>query len=697
MSYKVSELTQELSQNFIDYAMAVNTDRAIPDAASGLKPVARRILYGAYINGRTSNKPYVKSARVVGEIMGALHPHGSSSIYEALIHLTQDWIMRYPLIDFHGNAGNIAGDGPAAERYTETRLGKIAEDGMLSGIKKRNVPFVPNYDETLDEPTSLPAIFPNLLCNPNSGIGLALACSWGCHNLREVAQAIKDFTEGKEPMLPGPDFPTGGEVINGKDFPAIMREGKGSVKIRGRYNIEKNKIIFYEIPYGINTENLLREIGEACEKEDVRGVKEIQDQSGKKGLRIVIECERGENPEKIVEKLFEKTSLQSSFSYNQVGLVNGVPTELNLKDCCSIYVNHNIECLKKEIEWDLNKAQERAHIIDGLLIALENIDDIIALIKNSSNSEAAKESLINKYQMSEEQAKAILAMRLSSLARLEEEKLKQEKKELISNIEIWKNTLSSKEKQVLIILERLDSIVEKYGDDRRTVISNIELRKEEEKQIEELPLLAHVLPNNVFRFTEVNKRIPKAIVTFNTTNRGSVVLFTNMGRTYSFTLMDIEKNKDYSINELVRLLPNEKPLAYEANTSFFNNQYILFLTKQGNLKKSKTTEYNCRVAAKGVQALKLREGDEVVGVFFSSNGEDKIFIAASNKHYVYYNHSEIAAIGRAALGVKAIKLKDNEFVEKCGIVKDGNEEVCGIEIEKLKETSRAIKGNKIDI
>ena len=302
-----NDLVKELGQNFIEYAVAVNTDRAIPDAKSGLKPVAKRILYGTFDQGFSSSKPHVKCANIVGNVMADWHPHGDSSIYGALVRLAQPWTMRYPLIDFHGSMGNQDGDGPAAYRYTEARLAKLTEDGLLPGIKKSNVDFIPNYSENKDEPVTLPALFPNLLCNPNTGIGVAMACNWLPHNLGEVAQAINDYIEGKEPSIPGPDFPTGGQVINAKEVPAMIKSGRGSVKLRGRYNLEGNNIVFYEIPYGVATENLMTQIGAAADEGKINGIKNIRNESNRKGFRLVIECEKTASVGSIINLLFKET------------------------------------------------------------------------------------------------------------------------------------------------------------------------------------------------------------------------------------------------------------------------------------------------------------------------------------------------------------------------------------------------------
>ena len=484
MTFNSNDLYNELSSNFIEYAAAVNTDRAIPDATSGLKPVAQRILYGAWEGGRTSTKPHVKCAKIVGDVMGQYHPHGDSSIYGAMVRLAQDWVMRYPLIDFHGNMGNIDGDGPAAARYTEARLAKISEDGLLYSLKKNSVDFKPNYDESTQEPVTLPAIFPNLLCNPNMGIGVAMACNWAPHNLTEVAQAIYDYMDGKEPMLPGPDFPTGGIIINKDAIPGIMRTGHGSVKVRARYKVEKNNLVFTEIPYGETTEGLLEELGKVIDEEKkIDGISHIRNESNKKGIRIVIECEKGISPDAIAQKIYAETNFQTSFSYNQVALIDKVPVEMNLLKCCQTYVTHNVNCIIKETEFELNKLKDKKHIVDGLLKALEDIDNIIDFIKKSESAAAAKTGLTFKYGFSDAQAKAIVDMKLGKLAALEKIELTQEAEELAATIEKLTLLLGSEENLEQEVRNRLAEIVKKYGDARRTELAQIEVPKEE-KEIE---------------------------------------------------------------------------------------------------------------------------------------------------------------------------------------------------------------------
>ena len=674
-----NDVRNELSTNFIEYAAAVNTDRALPDAKSGLKPVAKRILWSAYEQGRLSSKPHVKSARIVGDCMAAYHPHGDSSIYGALVRLSQDWVLRYPLMDFHGSNGNIAGDGPAAARYTEARLSKIAEDGLLAGLKKKNVDFIDNYDETLDEPVTLPAIFPNLLCNPNSGIGVAMACNWLPHNLNEVATAIYDYMDGKEPMIPGPDFPTGGIVINSKDIPMIIKTGHGSVKVRGKYKIEKSNIVFYEIPYGTTIEGLLSEIGKVCDEKEIEGISEIRDESNKKGIRIVIECEKNVLPEAIVNKLYSKTNLQTSISYNQVALIDKTPTQLGLKDCCKIYVDHNIDCLIKEMNFDLDKAKARLHIVEGLLIALEDIDNVIALIKKSADSGAAKVSLIEKYKLDEIQAKSILAMRLSSLAHMEKVELENEKKELVDKIADIEDVISNKARQLSMIKDRLSAIVKKYGDARRTELTHIELKPEEKE-------IAEVIPEDVVvvaTTTGTIKKVPKA--SFKVQRRGgkgikakgdpvldiiktntvdTLMFFTDKGKMYR-TIVDnvptgTNATKGTLISDIIKIADDEKVIAVTSLHRTSMPKYAIFITKNGLFKKTYLEEYMKTKRNAGIAAMTVREGDSVVDIIFMD--EEDMVIITKDGMSIRFTTSDINSVGRIAQGVKAIKLNDGDEV-----------------------------------
>ena len=674
-----NDVRNELSVNFIEYAAAVNTDRALPDAKSGLKPVAKRILWSAYEQGRLSSKPHVKSARIVGDCMAAYHPHGDSSIYGAMVRLSQPWVLRYPLIDWHGSNGNVAGEGPAAARYTEARLSKIAEDGLLAGLKKKNVDFIDNYDETLDEPVTLPAIFPNLLCNPNSGIGVAMACNWLPHNLNEVAAAIYDYMDGKEPMIPGPDFPTGGIIINSKDIPMIIKTGHGSVKVRGKYKIEKSNIVFYEIPYGTTIEGLLSEIGKVCDEKEIEGISEIRDERNKKGIRIVIECEKNVLPEAIVNKLYSKTNLQTSISYNQVALIDKTPTQLGLKDCCKIYVDHNIDCLIKEMNFDLDKAKARLHIVEGLLIALEDIDNVIALIKKSADSGAAKVSLMEKYKLDEIQAKSILAMRLSSLAHMEKVELENEKKELVDKIADIEDVISNKARQLSMIKDRLSAIVKKYGDARRTELTHIELKPEEKE-------IAEVIPEDVVvvaTTTGTIKKVPKA--SFKVQRRGgkgikakgdpvldiiktntvdTLMFFTDKGKMYR-TIVDnvptgTNATKGTLISDIVKIADDEKVIAVTSLHRTSMPKYAIFITKNGLFKKTYLEEYMKTKRNAGIAAMTVREGDSVVDIIFMD--EEDMVIITKDGMSIRFTTSDINSVGRIAQGVKAIKLNDGDEV-----------------------------------
>ena len=675
-----NELKKEMGSNFIEYSVAVNTDRAIPDSKSGLKPVAKRILYGAFATGRVSNKPHVKCARIVGDVMGSYHPHGDTSIYDALVRLAKNWVMRYPLIDFHGNLGNIDGDGPAAYRYTEARLSKLSEEGLLTGIKKKCVDFIPYYDETTEEPVTLPAIFPNLLCNPNSGIGVAMACNWLPHNLKEVAAAIYDYMDGKEPMIPGPDFPTGGIVINKNDLPNILKTGHGSVKIRGRYKIEKNTIVFYEIPYGTSTEALITEIGQVADSKEVEGIVDIRNESNKKkGMRIVIEHTKDANAEVIVRKLFAKTKLQTSISYNQVALVDKTPTELGLEDCIRIYVEHNEDCLNKETKFDLKKAQDRMEILNGLLKALEDIDNIIALIKRSASAAAAKDNLIAKYSFTEPQAKAIVEMKLGKIAGLEKIELQNEQSDLARAIERYENILSNQTTRMDIIRERLAAIVKKFGDDRRTELLQIDIKPEEKEIAEVVPEDCVVIvtkagavkrvPVKSFKIQRKNGKGVKSeddtiLDTISTNTIDTLMIFTNKGKMYRLLVDNVpagtNASKGVNLSSLVNFDPGEHIIAVNSLYRKTNAEYVVFMTKNGLLKKTALEEYTKMKKSTGIAAIKIKEGDSLANVMFLK--DEDIVIVTQQGMSIHIETKTINPIGRVTSGVKAIKLNDGDLV-----------------------------------
>ena len=713
-----NDLVNELGLNFIEYAVAVNSDRAIPDAKSGLKPVAKRILYGAYDCGFSSSKPHVKCANIVGNVMAEWHPHGDSSIYGALVRLSQPWVMRYPLIDFHGSNGNIDGDGPAAYRYTEARLSKFTEEGLLAGIKKKNVDFIPNYSETKDEPVTLPAIFPNLLCNPNAGIGVAMACSWACHNLNEVADAICAYMDGEEPMLPGPDFPTGGLIINKNDIPNIMRTGHGSVKIRGKYNIEGNNIVFYEIPYGVGTEALMNQIGEAADSEKIKGIVDIRNESNKKGYRLVIECDKKASALTIVNKLFAETNLQTSFSYNQVALIDKTPTELNLKDCIKIYIEHNLECIKKEAQFDLEKASKRYEVVEGLLRALEDIDNIIALIKSSDNSKHAEQNLIEKYNFTENQAKAICAMKLGSLAKLEAVELNTEKADLAKIISDKNILINEETARLSEFRTRLMAFVAKYGDPRRTELAQIEVPKEE-KEIEyvepekcvvvmtESGLIKRV-PTASFRTQNRNTKgvktqddITNAVIRTNTID--NLMIFTNKGKMYRLLVDNIpvgtNKSQGVPINSLVSMEGDEVATTMYSLYRDTDAKYVLFITETGLVKKTALEEFTKTKKKTGIAAIKIKEGDKLASV--SLIKDEDIILLTKNGQGIRFKSSEINPSGRVAMGVKGITLKPEDKVVAGLVVRHDTDDLAifaenglakKIKLTELVSQKRAGKG-----
>ena len=673
------ELTHELGTNFINYAMAVNTDRSIPDATTGLKPVHKRILYCALDDGNTSNKKHVKCANIVGSMLAKWHPHGDTAVYDALVRLAQPWIMRYPLIDFHGNRGNQIGDPPAHYRYTECRLAKISEDGILDGVKKHCVDFVPNFDETREEPVNLPAVFPNLLCNPNSGIGVALACSWAPHNLREVAAAINDYLDGKEPMLPGPDFPTGGLVLNKDDIPKIMSTGKGTVRIRAKYECDGNDIIFNEIPYGLTVEKVVQELNDLADIDGkLDGVSEIKDETTKKSVRIVLRCKKDANIAKIISTVFAETSLQTSFSYNQVALVDGEPKLLNLKDCIEVYVKHNLSCIVKEYNFNLNKAKARLHIVEGLLKALEDIENIISTIRSSDTTTNAKKALQEKYGFSEEQAKAITDMKLGKLASLEKVEIENERAELLSTIENIMEILNSRDKQITMLRERLDTIVKKYGDDRITELAQIAIEKKQKEPIVVEPkdcVIIITSKNTIKRIdaksfkpqkrntTGVKTGSDMIIFSQKTNTQDVLMVFTSKGKMYRLLVDNIPEGTNASagapLSSLIEFEDGEKPMAFTTLSADNDKKFIFFATKKGIIKKVPLEEYNS-LKRTGVTAIKFKEGDELAAVTFIN--QEEMVLVTKNGMSIRFTAAGMPISSRTAQGVKGMNVAEDDQV-----------------------------------
>lgn len=673
------ELTHELGTNFINYAMAVNTDRSIPDATTGLKPVHKRILYCALDDGNTSNKKHVKCANIVGSMLAKWHPHGDTAVYDALVRLAQPWIMRYPLIDFHGNRGNQIGDPPAHYRYTECRLAKISEDGILDGVKKHCVDFVPNFDETREEPVNLPAVFPNLLCNPNSGIGVALACSWAPHNLKEVAAAINDYLDGKEPMLPGPDFPTGGLVLNKDDIPKIMSTGKGTVRIRAKYECDGNDIIFNEIPYGLTVEKVVQELNDLADIDGkLDGVSEIKDETTKKSVRIVLRCKKDANIAKIISTVFAETSLQTSFSYNQVALVDGEPKLLNLKDCIEVYVKHNLSCIVKEYNFNLNKAKARLHIVEGLLKALEDIENIISTIRSSDTTTNAKKALQEKYGFSEEQAKAITDMKLGKLASLEKVEIENERAELLSTIENIMEILNSRDKQIAMLRERLDTIVKKYGDDRITELAQIAIEKKQKEPIVVEPkdcVIIITSKNTIKRIdaksfkpqkrntTGVKTGSDMIIFSQKTNTQDVLMVFTSKGKMYRLLVDNIPEGTNASagapLSSLIEFEDGEKPMAFTTLSADNDKKFIFFATKKGIIKKVPLEEYNS-LKRTGVTAIKFKEGDELAAVTFIN--QEEMMLVTKNGMSIRFAAAGMPISSRIAQGVKGMNVAEDDQV-----------------------------------
>lgn len=682
-------VVEEVEQSFLDYSLSVITDRAIPAVEDGLKPVMRRILWEMLEDGMTSNKQYVKCATPVGNTMAKYHPHGDSSIYGALVHASQPWTMRYPLIDFHGNNGSRDGDGPAAYRYTECRLSPIAE-ATLADMKKDTVDWTPNYSDTGAEPVYLTGRFPNLLCNGTTGIAVAMACSFAPHNLKEVMKAAQmvllgNYTEDELlDCISGPDFPTGGIIINKNELRDAYKTGKGRVRIRGEYHIEskngKDTIVFDTIPYKISKEDLIVEIDTLCEEKKIEGITEIRDESNKKGIRFVIELAKGINGDVIANKLYRLTDLETTYSINQVALVNKTPQLLSFKELIEKYVEHQESVYLRRCIFDLNKLNARIHILHGLATAVEDIDNVIKIIKQSDDAHSAFVSLKEKYNFTDAQAEAILDMKLSKLAHTEKISIENELQEKEKKAGVLKIIINDKSARALALAKELLEFTDKFGDDRKTKITQIDITPEEKE-------VAEIIPENcVVVITEAGniKRIPSASYkaqkrngkgiknqdevinqVIKTNSVDNLMVFSSFGKVYRLAVNDIpigtNVSRGVSIETLVSMENNEKFITLASvDRSPVENQFVWFITKNGVIKKTRLSEYAGMKRKTGVIATSLREGDELVKVFIAPDSQ--IIVFTRNGMSLRFDGKNVNASSRVAIGVKAINLNDDDCV-----------------------------------
>ena len=690
-------IIHEVEQSFLDYSLSVITDRAIPSAEDGLKPVARRILWDMFDKGYMNNKKFVKCAQPVGDTMGRFHPHGDSSIYGALVWLSQPWNMRYPLISFHGNNGSRDGDEPAAYRYTECKLSKMGEE-MLADIKKNTADWQLAYTDEEEEPVYLPGRIPNLLVNGTSGIAVAMACSFAPHNLNEIMDAATHLLENPNceikdllNYISGPDFPTGGLIVNKDELPAAYMTGKGRARIRGEYVIESHKgqdtIVFTSIPYKVSKEDLILEIDKLCEDGVLEGITAIRDETNKEGVRFVIELAKGVSSEPIIAKLFKNTRLEDTYSINQVALVDKKPELLNLKRLLSIYNEHQRDVLLRKTNFEAEKIKFRIHILDGLLIALEDIDNVIALIKKSESAAAAKTALMSQYNLSEDQAKAILDMKLAKLAKLEKIEIQKEKEDLVKELDRLNTILTNPVPEMKNIYAGLKAA---YGDARRSTITQVAITKEE-KEIEfvepekcvvvltESGLVKRV-PTASFRTQRRNGKgiktqddITSMVIRTNTVD--SLMIFTNKGKMYRLLVNDIPVGSNttvgQSIKSLVAMDTDEVPTVIYSIYRDTDAQYVLFTTKNGLTKKTALDEYVKTKKKTGLAAITIREDDELVSVNLIK--DEPIIIVTKNGMAIKFNSNEIGATSRTTSGVKGINLSDGDEVVSTLVIRNNND------------------------
>jgi len=697
------EIEDEVKKSYLDYAMSVIVGRAIPDVRDGLKPVHRRILYSMYDLRNDYNKPYKKSARVVGDVIGKYHPHGDSAVYDSIVRMAQDFSLRYMLVDGQGNFGSIDGDPPAAMRYTEVRMAKVAHE-FLSDIEKETVDFSPNYDGSLSEPSVLPTKIPNLLVNGSSGIAVGMATNIPPHNLKEVVNGTIAYIENHDitidelmKHIKGPDFPTGGIIYGMKGFEDAYRTGRGRVVIRARTYIEtykgdREKIIVSEIPYQVNKSNLIEKIANLVKDKKIEGISDLRDESDRDGIRIVIELKKGTVPQVVLNHLYKHTQLQKTFSIIFLSLVNLQPKVLNLKEMIREFVSFRKEIVIKRTIYDLNKAKARAHILEGLKIAIENIDEVIAIIKQSKNPDSAKKALIDKFDFSLIQAQAILDMKLQRLTGLERDKIIEEYRKILALIQELEDILASEKKILGIIVKELREVAEEFGDERQTQV----IPEESEMSIEDFIVEEDVVitvtgqgyikrtPITSYRKQHRGGKGIKGVTTrdedfvehiFIASTHDNILAFTTSGKVHWLKVYNIPElstaAKGRSIANLLQLQENEKVSTLLSVKDFNQEKYVVFATEKGLIKKTELSKFS-NPRKGGIVAIGLNEGDSLVNVVLSE-GKDDIFIATRNGMSIRFNEKDVRSMGRGAAGVKSISLKKDDIVVSMNIVYNDSE------------------------
>ncbi len=696
-------LEQEMRNSYIDYAMSVIVSRALPDVRDGLKPVHRRILYAMQEAGMTSGKPYKKSARIVGEVLGKYHPHGDRSVYDAIVRMAQDFSMRYMLADGHGNFGSVDGDPPAAMRYTEVRMAKIAEL-MLQDIDKDTVDFVPNYDESLKEPSVLPSKFPELLVNGTSGIAVGMATNIPPHNMSEVIDGVLMLIDNPDAsveelmtVIKGPDFPTGGLIMGTTGIRDAYTTGRGSVKMRAKAHIEtmsngKPRIVVTELPYQVNKARLIEKIAELARDKQIEGITDLRDESDRKGMSIVIELRKDINPDIMLNQLYKHTQLQDTFGVIMLALVDNQPRILTLKQVLHYYIQHQEDVITRRTRYELSKAEARAHILEGLTIALDHLDAVITTIRESQTADIARNALMDGFKLSEKQAQAILDLRLQRLTGLEREKIEEEYQEVLKKIEWLKSVLADESKIMTIIKEELTAVKEKYGDARRTTITYDMSEMSEEDLIADEDVVLTISHNNYIKRMKLD--------TYNKQNRGgqgilgmstkegdfvenilittthhTILFFTSRGRVHYLKAYQIaeasRQARGTALINLLKLDKGEKITAVLQVREYNPAKFLFMATRKGIVKKVQLSEFNT-TRKLGVIALKLDDDDELIGVK-QTDGQKQIVIGTRNGYAIIFDEEEVRSMGRIARGVKGIKLRDGDEVVGMDTIKRNSE------------------------